>query len=223
LLAVLFCGLITIAILASPGTARGEVTGLFGLWWGAEEIEADSPMPPGIGMRGGVRPHQRVAVLMEGYLSPYIFGAMPWNLLWGVRLNPVLRAGLRLDLDVKDGSALNTYSIIRIEATLLGSLSHRVGMGPRVRFESQPVAVRNATYLNGKIEKTTVSLEPHGHQLIAAVVLEADAPGYIGHLAWDIGGGVVLSGNAERAAPLAHFGFTWTLDLRDHRRGHGSL
>lgn len=237
-LPAVFVCVLTIMATVTPAVAeQGKVTGVFGLWWGAEGLEA-SPVPPGIGLRCGIRPHDRIAVLIEAYVSPNLFGAVPWNLLWGARLSPVLRANARLDLDVKvgvgysdsytlgryvtDDSALRSYAIIRVEATTLATLSRHAGLGPLVRLETQPIAVRRVTYRNGEIEDTTGTLAFRGHNLIVAVLLEVDAPQYRGHLAWDIGGGVAVSGDAERVSPLVHFGFSWTLDLRDHRRVRGN-
>jgi hypothetical protein len=162
---------------------------------------------------------------------------MAWYVLGGVRLNPLLRSTGRIDLDIEAGAgrdhswamgryvtdddAPSTYTIVRFEATALGSAADHFGIGPRVRWELQPVFVHEVTYTNGVDTDRRGALALRGSTIIVALVMEADGPRETNHVSWDIGVGVAAAGDFGRSAPLLHTGFAWTWDPRPARSAPG--
>jgi hypothetical protein len=207
-------------------------TPVFGIRIGGDGVVLSDTISPALGLRLGIRLHERLAVVADGAVAPLLADVAHWNLLWGVRINPVLRRDRRIDLDVQvglgrsgplamgrfvvDGVELEHHPIGRIEFTLLGAASSLVGVGPRFRYEVQPVFVREIGHLPDG-DEVTGKLRFRGHQLMAAIAFEADGGGGIGHVSWDIGGGVAISGDGENAGAMLRGMFTWFMDSRPDR------
>lgn len=212
-------------------------TPLFGIKVGGEGVVFSDGIGPALGLRIGIRVDPRLAIIADGHVAALMGDAANWNLLGGVRVHPVLERHLHLDLDVLvgygksgalaqgrymvDGTDPLKYPILRLEGSLLGSVSTRVGMGPRLRYEIQPVFVREIGHLPDGNDDVTGRLRIRGHQVLLALAFEADAPGGIGHVTWDFGGGVAISGDGEQAGAILRGMFSWTLDSRPARSTAG--
>lgn len=223
---------------AAGGRAAAEdgpppPTPLFGIKVGGEGVVFADGIGPALGLRLGLRVDPRVAIIADGHVAAMTTDAANWNLLGGVRLHPVLQRHVHLDLDVLvgygksgalaqgrymvDGVDPMKYPILRVEGSLLGSVSTRVGIGPRLRYEIQPVFVREIGHMPDGSEDITDRMRIRGHQVMLAIAFEADAPEGIGHVSWDFGGGVAISGDGEEAGAILRGMFTWFLDSRPGR------
>ena len=221
---------------AEPAEASEEAapTPVFGVRVGGEGVVLSDGIGPGVGLRAGIRVHPRLAILADANVSAPITDVAHWNLLGGARLNPILESSIRLDLDVMvgagnsgprsmgryvvDGEALRRVPIGRVEGTLLFSGSTRVGIGPRLRYEIQPVFVRSVGHLPDGTEDVSERLAWRGHQVQVAVAWEADGLRGVGHVSWDLGGGFAVSGDGDDVGAMVCSMFTWTLDQRPARR-----
>ncbi len=205
---------------------------MFGIKIGGEGV-AFGDSGPALGLRLGIRVDPRLAIVADGHVVAVLSEAANWNLLGGVRMHPVLERQLHLDLDllvgygksgalaqgrfVFDGETAVKYPILRVEASLLGSVSTRVGMGPRLRYEVQPAFIREIGHLPDGGEEVSGRLGIRGHQVLVALAFEADAPEGIGHVSWDFGGGVAISGDGAEVGAMLRGMFTWFLDSRPAR------
>ncbi len=223
----------TLPGIAAAGGAPSAPTPIFGFRIGGDGVVPPDGIGPAFGLRVGIRVHERAAILMDGTVSPLLDDVAHWTLLWGARVNPLLRRSARIDLDlhaglgrsggramgrfIADGVEQERYPIGRVEFTLLGAVSTRVGLGPRVRYEVQPVFVREVGHLPGGAEEVRDRLRFRGHQALVALAFEADAAQGLGHVSWDIGGGVAIAGDGEEAGAMVRGMFSWTMDARPAR------
>jgi hypothetical protein len=229
-------GAVLASVLSAGNAAAADgppaPTPVFGIRIGGDGVVPSDTIGPAFGLRLGIRLHERLAIVSDGSVAPLLDDVAHWSLLWGVRVNPLLRRDRRIDLDLQvglgrsgpkaqgrfiaDGIEQERYPIGRVEFTLLGAVSSLVGIGPRLRYEVQPVFIRETGHLPDG-DEVTPKLRFRGHQLMAAIAFEADAGGGIGHVSWDFGGGIAISGDGENAGAMLRGMFTWFLDSRPDR------
>jgi len=220
-----------------PVTAQGRFPGdpepvppQFPVWIGLQDTPPGAAPMPGLGLEIGARAHPRVRLSGEGFITiyPQIQG---WYALGGARLTPVLRPAARLDLDLRagagnhgmikgrywiDGAPIPVYLVLRTDVTLLGAVDPVLGMGPRLRLETQPVPTMRVGHLEDGTEERTPRLAWRSHQLLAGGAWELDV-GQGNHLGWEVLVGVTAFGDHGWVTPTIHVALGWSWDERPAR------
>lgn len=219
-----------------PVAARGRLAGdsgpaaspHFRLWVGIEDTFISAPPYPGLGLAVGVRVHPCVAIAAEGYLAARL-QIQGWYALAGVRLSPLLRDAVRLDVDLRagpgnhgrwikgsywiDGEVVRPYPMLRADASLLGSVDAVLGIGPRLRLETQPLFILRRGHLEDGTEETAPRLAWRSHQALAGAAWEFDL-GRGNHLGVEVLAGITAFGDHSSLFPTFHAALGWSWDDR---------
>jgi len=116
-----------------------------------------------------------------------------------------------------DGESLKAYLMLRADATLLGSLDERGGMGPRLRLETQPLVIlRHGILADGSTESTS-RLAFRSHQVLGGMAWEVDL-GRGNHLGWELMAGISAWGDHGAVNATGHAALAWSWDARPARQ-----
>lgn len=213
-------------------TQPGAEISIGGRWGDSPSYEA-LPVDPiwTLDLRAGLRVHPSLLLAGGGEIGAAAsYTSRPlWALLAGLTASPVHREHLHLDFLVEVGGGYSgprelghwladgrpettPYPILRIQATFVGPAGPWLGLGPRLRYEVQPVFLRYVTrYDDGReVERDDVEIRGHGFSLV--LLAEASGGGPLGRLASEVGASLFVRGDGRDFWFMLQTGITWTLD-----------